>query len=699
MIPPAYTREGHRMDPSDQQLLQNYLGTNSDSAFRALVERHAHLVYSAALRITRQHDLAEDAAQRVFAILTRKARSLAAHPILAAWLHKTATLEAKRLMRKERRHQQKLRAFAEAAKTASPSREEALPSAVDDALASLNPTDRQFLLLRFYEGYQVREIADLLGKSQAAARKQSERALSRLGKALGRRGVATSSSAALALGMSSTFVKTSHAALLPTVLQGLAHGPASASITTGTLVLNTVQTMTYTKQMALTAAAVALLAAIPIYQQRQQIAELSRDRAEDEQARRAASSSVLISPDPSDSSAAETENELTEALNIKVVPLREATLVEMGYRMAERNLQEAIRALDSLTEAPDRREFLKGAFSYAAEHRAPREVLTLAQTLDESDRKVALLATVATWTSGRAIESGSATRFTERYGLEAGLGMALVIDEAFKPELGAVWADVFADIDGRASMIGAFATAHLPDNPTSALDMGAELQGFDAEMFHRIVIDNWAQKDPSAAWQWLESNIGNLDASTSAVVTEVMADLATQDLSEAAASLESLTEPLHRQRAIEGIARSLSYHQGTEPAVRWANELPSESEQDAAHRVIAENAPKGIGAALRMANGFPEVTGLIAHGAAENDGRIQVGDRIVAVDSGNGTFELVYGRPMKHTLDLIHGDVGSEVRIRVVRNSENGSPIDQIIELKRQQIVLPAAEDRPPTGS
>ena len=73
------------------------------------------MVFGAALRVTRSRELAEYVAQLVFAILLRKARALAKHPSLPGWLHKSATLEAARLMRKERNHQRKLQRFAKSA--------------------------------------------------------------------------------------------------------------------------------------------------------------------------------------------------------------------------------------------------------------------------------------------------------------------------------------------------------------------------------------------------------------------------------------------------------------------------------------------------------------------------------------------------------------------------------------------------------
>ena len=168
-----------------------------------------------------------------------------------------------------------------------------------------------------------------------------------------------------------------------------------------------------------------------------------------------------------------------------------------------------------------------------------------------------------------------------------------------------------------------------------------------------------------------------------------MADLTRGDLSQAEEAMETLTQPEHRQFAVVGMARAMSYHAGTEAAVKWANTLPTEAEKDTAHGIIAQIAPKGIGAVLAIESGFPQVTGLVDHGAAALDGRIEVGDRIVAVESVQGHFELLYGQPMQRALDLLRGEAGSTVKLRLVRNDTNGNAVDQLVELERQQIALP----------
>src|SRR5438128_7586060 len=74
---------------TDQQLLRDYTGRRSEAAFAELVRRHVDFVYSAALRMVRDMDLAEDVAQGVFMALAQNARQLTDHPVVSGWLHRT----------------------------------------------------------------------------------------------------------------------------------------------------------------------------------------------------------------------------------------------------------------------------------------------------------------------------------------------------------------------------------------------------------------------------------------------------------------------------------------------------------------------------------------------------------------------------------------------------------------------------------
>ncbi|MEO5915364.1 MAG: sigma-70 family RNA polymerase sigma factor [Luteolibacter sp.] len=178
--------------PSDAELLADWLGHQRESAFHALVARYAGLVHMAARRISGDETLAAEAAQLTFILLARKAKSLTSRSSLAGWLHLTAVMQAKNLMRKNRRENRKRELLKTAMETealnhSGDSWKEMQP-VLDGALAALSNKDREALLLRFYRSLSVREIAVTLGIATDAAQKRIDRATERLRGKLAKRG-------------------------------------------------------------------------------------------------------------------------------------------------------------------------------------------------------------------------------------------------------------------------------------------------------------------------------------------------------------------------------------------------------------------------------------------------------------------------------------------------------------------------------
>ncbi|QJE95652.1 RNA polymerase sigma factor [Luteolibacter luteus] len=184
--------------PSDAELLADWLRNRHEAAFHALVARYAGLVHQAGLRTTGDDSLAAEASQLTFITLARKARSLASRSSLAGWLHLTAVMQAKNLLRqrlREHRKRELLRTHMETdshGPTADAWRR--MQPVLDEALAALSSKDREALLLRFYRSLSVREIAAALGIATDAAQKRLDRATERLRHQLARRGCQVGSS-------------------------------------------------------------------------------------------------------------------------------------------------------------------------------------------------------------------------------------------------------------------------------------------------------------------------------------------------------------------------------------------------------------------------------------------------------------------------------------------------------------------------
>ncbi|WP_373651799.1 MULTISPECIES: carboxy terminal-processing peptidase [unclassified Schlesneria] len=97
---------------------------------------------------------------------------------------------------------------------------------------------------------------------------------------------------------------------------------------------------------------------------------------------------------------------------------------------------------------------------------------------------------------------------------------------------------------------------------------------------------------------------------------------------------------------------------------------------------------QGIGAALRSEDGMTTVASIVPGGAAEKDGRLKVGDKIIGVGQEDGDFQDVVEMKLNRVVRLIRGERGTKVRLKVLRDA---GPTETI-ELVRQTIELKASE-------
>ena len=231
----------------DHELLRRYAREGAEEAFAELVRRHVNFVYSAALRqVNGDAHLAADATQLVFTDLARKASALAEHRVLAGWLFTSTRFAAAKLVRGERRRharEQEAQLMQELTHDDPAARLDwtRVRPVLDEALGELNETDREAILLRFFEGRDFAGVGARLNLADNTARMRVERALDKLRGLLGRRGV-TSTNAALAAALAHQAVLAAPAGLAATitgaaltggaVAAGVAAGAGSASVFT-----------------------------------------------------------------------------------------------------------------------------------------------------------------------------------------------------------------------------------------------------------------------------------------------------------------------------------------------------------------------------------------------------------------------------------------------------------------------------------
>ena len=251
-------------DVPDARLLEQFARNGSEEAFAALVHRHIALVHSVALRHTANAQHAQDITQAVFVILARKAGALGRRTVLPGWLYHTARLTAANLQRAETsrvRREQEAFMQSQLEESVNDALWRELSPQLDEAMAGLGASERDALVLRYFQNKSMAEVGKFLGLAETTAQKRVSRALEKLRKYFTKRGV-SSTTAILAGVISVNSVQAVPATLAKSVTAvALAKG-ATASTSTLTLIKGALKIMACTKMKAtIVAGVVALLVA------------------------------------------------------------------------------------------------------------------------------------------------------------------------------------------------------------------------------------------------------------------------------------------------------------------------------------------------------------------------------------------------------------------------------------------------------
>lgn len=210
----------------DASLLRTYCQSRCPEAFQALVRKHIGWVQSLVRRHVKDRHLSEDVTQAVFIILARKAPSIPHGTQLSAWLFRVARFAANDAVKHESRRRKRMERVAEmqtsaqrmgADATQLKAEAAAVEPELDDALACLSDSDRQTILLRFYEDKSIAEVGVALGISEDAAKQRVSRALKRLRSLLQRKGIKVASIGAVL----SILINSSSSASAATVTNGV----------------------------------------------------------------------------------------------------------------------------------------------------------------------------------------------------------------------------------------------------------------------------------------------------------------------------------------------------------------------------------------------------------------------------------------------------------------------------------------------
>ena len=234
-------------DTIDHELLAEFVRTKSDTAFATLVAHYINLVYSTALRSTGNSHHAEEVTQAVFIILAHKAASLRRGTVLSGWLYQTARLTAANFVKGEiRRQHREQEAYMQSILTESdPAAWEQIAPLLDEAMGQLGETDRNVVVLRFFENKTAQEAGAVLKLTEAATHKRLTRAVDRLRLIFKKRGI-TLTATIIAGAVAANSVQAAPAALTGPVVATAVKGTL-VSATMATLVKGTMKTMTWLK--------------------------------------------------------------------------------------------------------------------------------------------------------------------------------------------------------------------------------------------------------------------------------------------------------------------------------------------------------------------------------------------------------------------------------------------------------------------
>ena len=154
-------------------------------SFGALYERYHGPIVALAYSMLADRDLAEDAAQEVFAVACGEIESLKSKEKFAAWLAGICRNVSRQMLRASRN---KPAALSDEHPARSDSGCEDRREAIRRAVWNLREAERELIVLRYFDGSSQARISEVLGLSPQAVNGRLVRAKRKIAKYLKRNG-------------------------------------------------------------------------------------------------------------------------------------------------------------------------------------------------------------------------------------------------------------------------------------------------------------------------------------------------------------------------------------------------------------------------------------------------------------------------------------------------------------------------------
>ena len=166
---------------SDNELIQEYLRSRSEDSFNELYHRYGGKIYAKCISILKDEIRAKDATQEIFTKIFLNLHKFGERSKFSTWIYSITYNFCIDAVRKNKKAQA---LFADEVEN-PPDIEDDVPdeallamevSRLKYVLDALPGDDRAVLLMKYQEEYQIREIADMLGKTESAIKMKIKRA-------------------------------------------------------------------------------------------------------------------------------------------------------------------------------------------------------------------------------------------------------------------------------------------------------------------------------------------------------------------------------------------------------------------------------------------------------------------------------------------------------------------------------------------
>jgi len=169
---------------SETQLVQAAQNGHLES-FGTLYERYQSPMVALAYSMLADRDLAEDAAQEVFAVACRDIESLKSKDRFAAWLAGICRNVSRQMLKANRA---KPAALCNEQPAKSDRDRQDRQETIRQAVWNLRETERELIVLRYFDGFSQARISEVLGLSPQAVNGRLVRAKRKIAKYLKRNG-------------------------------------------------------------------------------------------------------------------------------------------------------------------------------------------------------------------------------------------------------------------------------------------------------------------------------------------------------------------------------------------------------------------------------------------------------------------------------------------------------------------------------